>query len=75
MKNGDKDMVVMKLIIEGEKSGHKLRYVYDLLDKFDELAETTSMARCTAFSAAMAIRLLGQDKIKQSGIIAPEIIG
>jgi saccharopine dehydrogenase-like NADP-dependent oxidoreductase len=63
------------VIIEGERQGKRLRYVYDLLDKYDPETQTHSMARATGYPATMAVRLLAEGMYDQKGISPPEYVG
>ncbi|HEX7502751.1 MAG TPA: saccharopine dehydrogenase C-terminal domain-containing protein, partial [Acidobacteriota bacterium] len=45
LQPGETDLTVMQVIVEGEKGGEKLRYVYDLFDRFDSASNVHSMAR------------------------------
>ena len=75
LKPGEVDITVMQVIIEGKKDGKGLRYVYDLLDKYDPASEVHSMARTTGYAATMAIRMLTAGLYDQKGISPPEFVG
>jgi saccharopine dehydrogenase-like NADP-dependent oxidoreductase len=69
------DITVLQVIIEGEKGGKWQRYVYDLLDKYDPVTETHSMARATGYPATMAVRMLATGLYDHKGISPPEFVG
>ncbi len=75
MKEGDVDITVMKVIVEGRKDGEKLQYVYDLVDRYDPATATHSMARTTGYTATAAVRLLSRGLYRRNGICPPEYIG
>jgi saccharopine dehydrogenase-like NADP-dependent oxidoreductase len=75
LEEGEHDLTVMKVIVEGEKDGKKLRYEYDLYDEYDVESNVHSMARTTAYTATMAARMLVAGLYKRKGISAPEFIG
>ncbi len=75
MNGGDRDITVMKVIVEGRKAGEAKRYTYDLLDRFDASTGTHSMARTTGYTATMAVRMLAQGFYSRRGIVAPEFVG
>ncbi|MBI2418548.1 MAG: saccharopine dehydrogenase NADP-binding domain-containing protein [Ignavibacteriales bacterium] len=75
LKKSDRDFTVMKIIVEGEKNGKRLRYTYDLLDYCDEEAGIHSMARTTGYTATTAIRMLAKGMYNRKGISPPEYIG
>ena len=72
---GEVDLTVMQVIVEGEKDGRALRYVYDLLDRYDPETDTHSMARTTGYTATMAIRMLATGLYDRKGISPPEFVG
>ena len=75
LNENDKDLTVMRLIIEGEKSIKKLRCTYELLDRHDLATNTHSMARTTGYTATLALRMIAQGLYQRKGISAPEFIG
>ena len=75
LKEGESDITVMRVIVEGTKDGEKLRYTYDLFDRLDKETNTHSMARTTGYAATMAIRMLAKGLYKEKGISPPEFIG
>lgn len=75
LKEGDEDVTIMQVIVEGEKDGKKLRYVYDLYDEYNPETETHSMARTTGYTATTAVRMLAAGLYKKPGVSAPEFIG
>ena len=75
LQPGETDLTVMQVIVEGEKGGEKLRYVYDLFDRFDSASNVHSMARTTGYTATAAVRMVGGGLFARRGIIAPEFIG
>ena len=56
LEPGEGDLTVMQIIVDGEKDGRRLRYTYDLLDRFDHDLGITSMARTTGYTATMTAR-------------------
>ncbi|MBD3856505.1 MAG: saccharopine dehydrogenase NADP-binding domain-containing protein [Acidobacteria bacterium] len=60
MEEGEVDITVLQIIIEGEKNGTPRRFVYNLLDKFDAPSKTHSMARTTGYTATVAARMLAK---------------
>lgn len=75
LKEGESDITVMRVIVEGIKDGEKLRYTYDLFDRLDKETNTHSMARTTGYTATMAIRMLAKGLYQEKGISPPEFIG
>jgi len=75
LQKGERDITIMKVIVEGKKDSKKLRYTYDLLDRYDEETQTHSMARTTGYTATVALRMIAQGLYTQKGLSVPEYIG
>jgi lysine 6-dehydrogenase len=75
LKEGEADLTVMQVVIEGQKQGRGLRYTYYLLDQYDEETQTTSMARTTGYTCAIVARQVINGLLTQKGICPPEFIG
>lgn len=75
LQEGETDLTVMEVAIDGEKDGETLRFSYYLLDKFDEESQTTSMARCTGYTCAIVARQVAKGLFTRKGICPPEYVG
>ncbi len=75
MGPSDRDITIMRVIVEGTASGRSRRFTSDLLDRFDPETGVHSMARTTGYTATMAVRMLARGLYTRKGIIAPEFIG
>jgi len=75
LKEGEEDLTVLRIRVDGTTEGRRTRYTYDLLDRYDPVIQTTSMARTTGYTATMAVRLLAEGLWQQSGIAPLELIG
>lgn len=75
LNGNDKDITIMKLIVEGKKAEKKLCYTYELLDRHDSSTNTHSMARTTGYTATLVLRMIAQGLYKRKGVSAPEFIG
>jgi lysine 6-dehydrogenase len=75
LKEGEEDLTVMRIEVEGTAQDQRTRYTYDLLDRYDPVTRTTSMARTTGYTATMTVRLLASGRWDQPGIVPPEFIG
>ena len=74
-KEGEEDLTILQVIIEGEKDEKKYRYTYDLLDTYDRETHTPSMARTTGYTCATVVRQVLRGLLKHRGICPPEFIG
>lgn len=75
LKEGEEDLTVMRVALEGLKKGQRYRYSYDLLDRYDAATHTTSMARTTGYTCSIVARQLAKGLWTQKGICPPEFIG
>lgn len=75
LKEGEVDITVMKVVVEGKKDGKNVRYCYDLLDKYDPVTRVHSMARTTGYTATVALRMIAEGLYNHKGITVPEYIG
>jgi len=74
-EEGEPDLTVMRVIVEGTKDGRVARHAWDLLDRFDETTGLRSMSRTTAFPAAIVARLVAEGRFSRAGVHPPETIG
>ena len=75
MAEGDEDFTVMRVTVEGEKSGQRMRLNLNLLDRYNRDTRTTSMARTTGYTCTAAVRLLAKGGYTRKGISPPEFVG
>ncbi len=75
LEEGEVDITVMKIIVDGIKDGAEINSSYYLFDKYDDDTKVHSMARTTGYTATMAIRMLAKGLFNKKGIIPPEFIG
>ena len=75
LKEGEEELTVMRVIVQGKKGGKKLCYCYDLLDYYDKSTKATSMSRTTGFPCAIMARLIAQGEYLHQGVSPPEYIG
>ncbi len=71
---GDRDMTIMKVVVNGKKDGDMVTYTWYLEDYFDEATWYHSMARTTGFPCAAMARAIAQGMVKEKGVIAPELL-
>lgn len=75
LQEGEEDLTIMQVITEGIKEGKRLRYTWDLHDRFDKVTGVHSMARTTGYTATMVARLLSKGLYARKGVSAPEYLG
>lgn len=73
---GEEDVTVMRVVVEGETpEGARVRYRYDLLDRYDAKRGVHSMARTTGYTATAAVRMLARGLFAERGVFPPELVG
>jgi lysine 6-dehydrogenase len=75
LNEGDEDLTVMRIIVEGVQKNKSIRYTYDLLDYYNTQTCVHSMARTTGYAATMALRTISNGLYESIGISTPEFLG
>ncbi|HTX87744.1 MAG TPA: saccharopine dehydrogenase C-terminal domain-containing protein [Bacteroidales bacterium] len=75
LKEGEADLTIMKVIVEGTKGKMKKRYTWDLLDRYDPVSGIHSMARTTGYTATVMLRMIADGIYTNKGITVPEFLG
>jgi lysine 6-dehydrogenase len=73
--DGEEDLTVMRVEVEGIRDGRRLRRRFDLLDRYDRTTLTSSMARTTGYACTAAVRALARGLYTAPGISPPEFLG
>jgi len=71
LEEGEKDITVLRVIVEGFKDGEKTTFTYDMVDHYDDDKGITSMAKTTSYTAAIVGRMLGRRELTGEGLIYP----
>ena len=70
LSEGDpRDITVMRVIAKGRKG----KVVYDMVDRYDEKNDVSSMGKTTAYTASIFTQMLGSGDIKGRGTVPPEV--
>jgi lysine 6-dehydrogenase len=72
LKEGERDITVLRVEVKGEKDGHPRTCKVELVDRYDEVTGFTSMARTTAFTGAIVARMIARGEIPERGLLTPE---
>jgi len=73
--DNEEEFTVMQVMLRGTEGGREVKYVYDLLDRFDPDTGTSSMSRTTGYTCTVISRLVLEGKYRQTGISPPEFVG
>jgi lysine 6-dehydrogenase len=71
-KEHARDLVALRVEVEGTRGGASTRIVYDLIDRFDETAGISAMERTTGFSLSITGQLQANKKVKRMGVATPD---
>ncbi len=74
-EDGEPDLTVMRIVVEGTKDGKNVRHTYNLLDYYNPDTETSSMARTTGYTCTAMVRLVARGLWSEPGLATPEIVG
>jgi len=72
---GEADITVMRVSVEGRHDGKRVRMTWDLHDRYDPKSDTRSMSRTTAFPATIMARMVADGRFAKPGVHAPEVPG
>jgi len=72
---GEEDLTVMQVIVQGQLDGKAVTHTYDLLDSYDPATGTTSMARTTGYTCTVVARQVAKGLFRRPGINPPEFVG
>jgi len=72
---GEPDLTVMRIIVEGKQDGVGVRHTFNLLDYYNPDTETSSMARTTGYTCTAMVNLVAQGLWTEPGVAPPEIVG
>ncbi len=69
---GEPDLVVLRVIAEGERDGVPTTLTWNLMDREDPDTGITAMMRCTGFTLSIVGLFMGRDIISETGVMAPD---
>lgn len=75
LKDGEEDITVMRIVVEGKSGGERIKYSFELFDEYCKTSSIHSMARTTGYTATMALRLLADNTFTETGISLGEMLG
>jgi lysine 6-dehydrogenase len=71
LEEGERDITVLRVKVQGEKDGRETLYAYDMVDRYDGEERVTSMAKTTSYTAAIVARMMAKGEIKETGYVPP----
>ena len=73
--DGELDLTVVRIVIEGTKNGQRERHTFNLVDHYNPATETMSMARTTGYTCTAMVNLVARGVWTKPGLATPEIVG
>jgi len=74
-ENGEPDVSIMRIEVDGDLDGRPVHRVFDLLDRYDPATGTSSMARTTGYTCTATVRLVAAGLYHEPGVAALEVLG
>ncbi len=74
-EDGEPDLTVMRVVVEGKQGAKSVRHTYNLLDYYNPDTETSSMARTTGYTCTAMVNLIAKGLWTEPGLAPPEIVG
>src|SRR6185503_4676161 len=74
-EEGEPDLTVLRVVVEGTRAGQPVTYTWNLLDHYDAETRLRSMSRTTAFPATIVARLVAGGEFRVAGVHPPETLG
>jgi saccharopine dehydrogenase-like NADP-dependent oxidoreductase len=75
LDEGEPELTVMHIEVDGVDGGRPVRHVYTLLDRTDPETGTSSMARTTGYTCTAMVGLVAAGLWSEPGVAPPEVIG
>ena len=72
---GEADLTVMRVRVEGRAAGLRVAHSWDFLDRFSEATGLRSMSRSTGYVATSVARLVAAGDFRRPGVHPPETLG
>jgi saccharopine dehydrogenase-like NADP-dependent oxidoreductase len=74
-EEGEPDLTVGRITVEGVQEGKRVRHTWHLLDYYNPDTETSSMARTTGYTCAAMARVVARGTWQEPGVSPAEIVG
>jgi saccharopine dehydrogenase-like NADP-dependent oxidoreductase len=71
----ERELTIMKLLLHGHDNRQKRTVEYDLLDRYDDATNISSMSRTTGYTCTASANLLAHELFREKGVFPPELVG
>jgi lysine 6-dehydrogenase len=67
-----RDLVALRVTVEGTKAGKKMRLSWELLDRYDEQRDVSAMERTTGYSLSITGMMQVRKQVTAAGVLTPD---
>jgi lysine 6-dehydrogenase len=67
-----KDLVALRVVVEGEKAGQRKKLEWELVDRYDEKNGISAMMRTTGYSLSITGLMQARGEVKPHGVHTPD---
>ena len=71
----EEEFTIMNIFVKGLEGDQRIEYKYELLDRYDPVSKTSSMARTTGYTCTAITQLVLDGHYQRIGISPPEFVG
>jgi len=71
-KPNGRDLVALRVTVEGKKRGKRKKLSWELLDRYDEKRDISAMERTTGYSLAITGMMQVRKQVKAVGVLTPD---
>jgi lysine 6-dehydrogenase len=72
LKPKGRDLVALRVTVEGTRAGKAAKLTWELLDRYDEAKDISAMERTTGFSLAITGMMQVRGQVAGAGVLTPD---
>ena len=72
-REGEGDLVVMRVEVNGYRSGRREALTFEMIDRYDERNGLMAMSRTTGFPCSIVAQMIVRGEIGRVGVMPPEV--
>jgi lysine 6-dehydrogenase len=72
LKPKGQDLVALRVTVEGKKAGKPVKYMWELLDRYDTAKDISAMERTTGYSLAITGLMQVRGQVSGAGVLTPD---
>jgi lysine 6-dehydrogenase len=69
-----KDVILLRVSAEGDKSGLKSTYSIEIIDYYDGIHDISAMMRMTTYPVSIIAQMLANNEIVERGVVSSELV-